>query len=72
MKRRRFLGCLAWFVLPGLVAGCHVTGPRSSESAVEEKPEKSFWNEWWRPPTKKRESFFFNEKSRQIEEDLGL
>jgi hypothetical protein len=69
MKRRRFIWCLAILVVPGLCAGCSTLKPDAGQAY---EGEDATWGKSLRPRAKQREKFFFNEKSRQIEESLGL
>ncbi len=57
-----------------LTTGCadlHTNRQQLSETEAPAKAE-SVWGNALRAPGKKKDSLFFNEKSREIEESLGL
>jgi hypothetical protein len=69
MNRRQLIWSLAALVAPSLLAGCQ-TFTRDADKGY--KDEDATWGKAYRPPSKKKEKFFFDEKAQQIEESLGM
>ncbi|NLX55438.1 MAG: hypothetical protein GXY58_10025 [Planctomycetaceae bacterium] len=69
MTRRRFVRYLALLAAPSFLAGCHLLKPE--EDRGYQDPDAT-WGKAYRPPSKKKEKFFFDERARQIEESLGM
>jgi hypothetical protein len=69
MKRRQFVWCLSVLLVPSLLTGCHTLKPEADEGYTG---DDATWGKSYRPPAKKKEKFFFDEKAQQIEESLGM
>jgi hypothetical protein len=69
MPFRRIVCTLVLVVVACLCIGCGSLG-RNHGEALEE--DEATWAARLHPRSERKESFFFNEKSRQIEDSLGF
>jgi hypothetical protein len=69
MPLKRIIRGIVYAVIASVCLGCGVFD-RHRGDAYE--GDQATWAAGLRPKGEKKDSFFFNEKSRQIEESLGL
>ncbi|MHB0957528.1 MAG: hypothetical protein ACYC0X_25905 [Pirellulaceae bacterium] len=69
MRRASSWGLLLIAVAGLFLAGCQKLVPDRGQAF---HGEHATFGKSFRPPAKKHEKFFFNEKSQQIEESLGM